>query len=132
MVLILTSPPQSFAFCKEKSLLCGSPDCTSFATAYISKNYLYLYILYTACIYTGLLQLVNKLILSRCNKPVKSRFVATCRLQTCYNLLKHIAASLWITSLDNPLAASRLTTYNRLVVNKLSQAMQTHPGIGLL
>ena len=28
--------------------------------------------------------------------------------------------------------ASRLTTCNKLVVNKLSQAMQTHPDIGLL
>ena len=41
-------------------------------------------------------------------------------------------ASLWITSLHNQLATSLLTTCNRLVVNKLSQAMRTHPDIGLL
>ena len=51
---------------------------------------------------------------------------------TIYNLLKHLAASLWITSFDNQLATSLLTTCNRLVVNKLSQAMRTHPDIGLL
>ena len=53
-------------------------------------------------------------------------------MHTCYDLLKQIAASLWITSFDNQLAASLLTTCNSLVVNKLSQAMRTHPDIGLL
>ena len=58
---------------------------------------------------------------------------ATCHLQTCYNLLKQRhAASLWITSFDNQLATSLLTTCNRLVVNKLSQAMRTHADIGFL
>ena len=52
---------------------------------------------------TGLLQLVKNL-LQTCefdqvvyNKSVKIRLVATCRLQICYNLLKQLAASLWIT-----------------------------------
>ena len=60
------------------------------------------------------------------------RLVATCHLQTRYNLLKQLAASLWITSFDNKLAANLLTACNRLVINKLSQAMGTHPDIGLL
>ena len=53
-------------------------------------------------------------------------------LQTCYNLFKQLVPSLWITSFDDQLAASLLTTYNTLVVNKLSQTMRTHPDIGLL
>ena len=62
-----------------------------------------------------------------CNKLVnfiksfKIRLVATCHFQTCYNLLKQLAANLWITSFDNQLAISLLKTCNRLVVNKLSQ-----------
>ena len=74
----------------------------------------------------------NLSILLSCNKSVKVRLVATCHLQTCYNLLKQLAASLWITSFDNQLATSLLTTCNRLVVNKLLPAMRTHPDIGLL
>ena len=74
----------------------------------------------------------NLSISSNSNKSVKIRLLATCNLQTCYNLLKQLAASLWITSFDNQLATSLLTTCNRLVVNKLSQAIQTHPDIGLL
>ena len=63
---------------------------------------------------------------------VKIRLVAIGNLQTCYNLLKQLAASLWITSSDNQLATSLLTTCDRRVINKLSQAMRTHPDIGLL
>ena len=58
------------------------------------------------------------------NKSVKIRVIATCHLQTCCNLLKQFAASLWITSFDNQLATRLLTTCSRLVVNKLSQAMR--------
>ena len=90
--------------------------------------------------------LVIVLTSSSCNKSVKIRLVATCHLQTCYNLSKQLAANLWITSFDNQLATSLLTTCNRLIVNKryiqlarnrmavnkLSQAMRTHPDIGLL
>ena len=113
------------------------------------------YVRYTAKNATGLLQVVNftgssqivdKLqqacqfhqvatslsISSSCNKFVKIRLVATCHLQTCYTLLKQLASSLWITSFENQLATSLLTTCNRLVVNRLSQAMRTHPDIGLL
>ena len=56
-----------------------------------------------------------------CNKSVKIRLVATCHLQTCYNLLKQLASSLWITSFDNQRATNLLITCNSLVVNKLSQ-----------
>ena len=63
------------------------------------------------------------------NRSIKIRLVATCHLQTYSNLLKQLAASLWITSFDNQLAISLLTTCNRLVVNKLSQAVRTHPDI---
>ena len=66
------------------------------------------------------------------NKSVKIRLVATCHLQTCYNFLKQLAASLWITSFDNQLAISLLTARNRLVVNKLPQARRMHPDIGSL
>ena len=66
---------------------------------------------------------------NKCNNhnSVKIRLVATCHLQTCYNLLKQLAASLWITSFDNKLVSSLVTT-----CNKLSQAMRTHPDIDLL
>ena len=37
-----------------------------------------------------------------------------------------------LLQIDNQLATSLLITSNRLLVNKLSQAMRTHPGIGLL
>ena len=42
--------------------------------------------------------------------------VTTCRLQTCYNLLKQRATSLWIKSFDNQLATSLLTTCNMFLV----------------
>ena len=74
----------------------------------------------------------NLSISSSCNKPVKIRLDATYHLQTCYNLLEQLAASLLITNLENQLATSLLTTCNTLVVNKLSQAMRTHPDIGLV
>ena len=47
---------------------------------------------------------------------VAKLLVATYHLQTCYNLLKQLAESLWITSFYNQLATSLLTTCNRLVV----------------
>ena len=52
-----------------------------------------------------------------------------CRLS---NSLKQPVVCLWITNFDNQLNTSLLTTCNRLVVNKLSQTMQTHPDIDLL
>ena len=52
----------------------------------------------------------NLSISSRCKKSVKIRLVATCRLQTCLQLLKQLVASLWVTSIDNQLAPSLLTT----------------------
>ena len=53
------------------------------------------------------------------------RLVATCHLQTCYNLFKKIVASLCIINFDNQLATNLLITSNRLVINKLLQAMRT-------
>ena len=64
---------------------------------------------------------------SSCNKSVKIRLVENCHLQTCYNLLNKLQAC-W----NNQLATSLFTTCKRLVINKLSPAMQTHPDIGLL
>ena len=63
----------------------------------------------------------NLSISSSCNRSVKIRLVANCHLRTCYNLLKQLAASLWITSFDNQLATSLLTTCNNLLqdVNRL-------------
>ena len=70
--------------------------------------------------------------LIKLQKECKIRLVTSCHLQTCYNLLKQSTASLWITSFDNLLATSRLTTCKGIVFNKLSQFMPTHPDIGLL
>ena len=86
--------------------------------------------------FTSLLQLVNEFeqtcqfhqVATSLLKPGLLQFV-NCR--TCYNLLKQLAASLWITSFYNQLATSLLTTCNRLVVNKLSHALQTHLDISL-
>ena len=44
------------------------------------------------------------------------RLVATCHLQTCFNLLKQLATGLLMTSYNNQLATSLLTTCNRLVI----------------
>ena len=57
-----------------------------------------------------LLQLVNML------QQAFQFHQAICYLQTSYNLLKQLAASLLITSLDNQLGTSLLTTCNRLVI----------------
>ena len=84
--------------------------------------------------FTNLLQLVNKL-----QQACQFYQVATSLLKSgllqfviCWNnLLKQLAESLLITSLDNQFATSLLTTCDRLVLNKLSQAMRTHPDIGL-
>ena len=43
---------------------------------------------------------------------VKIKLAATCHLQTCYNLLKQLAARLQITSFDNQLETSLLITCN--------------------
>ena len=64
----------------------------------------------------------NFSISSSCNKSVKIRLVTTCRLQTCYNLLKQLAASLWITSFDNQLATSLLG----LFIKSVTRCQQTN------
>ena len=85
-----------------------------------------------ACCKLSILQAATSLLKSGSLQLVICRLVATCHLQTCYNLLKQLAASLWITSFDNQLATSLLTTCNRIIVNKVSPAMRTHPDIGSL
>ena len=50
---------------------------------------------------------------SSCNKSVKIRLVATCHLQTSYNVFKQLATSLLTTNLDNQHGTSLLTTCNR-------------------
>ena len=49
---------------------------------------------------------------SNCSKSVKIQLVATCHFQTRYNLLKQLAASLWITSFGNQLIT---TSSNKLM-----------------
>ena len=66
------------------------------------------------------------------DQSIKIRLVATRHLQTCYNLLKQLAASLQITSFKNQFVTILLTTCNRLVKVKLSQAMRTRLNIDLL
>ena len=53
---------------------------------------------------------------SSCDKSVKIRFVAICHLQTCYNLLNQFANSLLMTSYNNQLVTSLVTTCNRPAV----------------
>ena len=73
------------------------------------------------------LETLAKMSVLEANVDCIMRLVATRHLQTCYNLLKQLAASLWITTFDSKLATSLLTTCNRLVIHKLSQTMRTHP-----
>ena len=61
--------------------------------------------------------------LVKLQQVAKISFVATCHLQICCNLLKQLAANLWITSCDH-------STCNKFVDN--SQTMRTHADIGLL
>ena len=49
----------------------------------------------------------NLSISSGWKKSVKIRLVASCGLPICYNLLKQLAASLWITSFDDLLATCK-------------------------
>ena len=65
-------------------------------------------------------------------KSAKIKLASTCHLQTCYNTLKQLATSLWMTCFDNQLATSLSTTCNILVVITLSQAMRMHADIGSL
>ena len=73
---------------------------------------------------------------SSCNKSVKISLVATCHNAGLFQLVETICNKRFeIINLQQvrwQLATSLLTTCNRLVVNKLSQAMRTHPDIGLL
>ena len=66
---------------------------------------------------------------SSCIKSVKIRLVATCHLQTCYNLLKHVATSMLINlqQVCLQLATSLLTTYNRLVVTSCCKPCERIP-----
>ena len=66
----------------------------------------------------------NLSISSSCNKSVKIRLIATCHLQTCYNLLKQLAASKWITSFDNQLAT--IKSADKLPQTFRQQAVASH------
>ena len=78
--------------------------------------------------FIGMLKVVNKL-----HQTCLFYQVATSLLKS--GLLQLVICRLDINcqkQLDNQLAISLLTTCNRLVVNKLSQALRTHLDIGLL
>ena len=88
--------------------------------------------------FTDLLQLVNKLqqacqfhqVVTDLLKSGLLQLVICRLVTTCLNNLQQ--ACMFITRLDNQFAASPSTICNRFIVNKLSQAMRTHPDIGLL
>ena len=85
----------------------------------------------TCCKLSMLLQFFNKL-QQNCQFQRVASHVATFHLQTLLDLLMQLAASLWMKNFENQLSTSLLTTCNKLAINKLSQAMRTHPAIGLL
>ena len=82
--------------------------------------------------FTGLMQVAYK-----CIKPVDFiKLHQVCEHQTCCNLIFANLLQVDETTCGKPscssqLAASLLTTCNRLVIIKLEQAMRTHPDIGL-
>ena len=63
---------------------------------------------------------------SSCNKSVKIRLVATCHLQTCYNLLKQLAASLWITIFYNQLPTGLSSTIRGVKTQKPCKRILIH------
>ena len=75
----------------------------------------------------------NVNISSSCNEPVKIRLVAIVIFRlvtTCWNNLQQACwYQVWTI---NSQQVCTLTTCSRLVIIKLSQAMRTHPDIGLL
>ena len=76
-------------------------------------------------------QVVSSLLtLSSCIKSINIRLAATLYLLTCCKLTKQLASNL--AACSSQLAASLLTTCNRLVIIKPEQAMRTHPDIGLV
>ena len=62
-----------------------------------------------------------------CNYVSEITLGATCHLQTCYNFLKQVAANLLMTSFDDQLPTSLLTTVNRMVVNPDCKVCEQHP-----
>ena len=97
--------------------------CCSCQQVAISSLYKFVNVTYNLSVAT------NLTISSSCLTSAKTRLVATCHWQICYNLLK---THLRITSFDSKLATRLLTACSRLVVKKLSHPKQTHPDIGLL
>ena len=67
---------------------------------------------------------INLSISSSWKKSVKIRLVASCGLPICYNLLKQLAASLWITSFDDLLATCK--SVDNLQHNCPQQAVASH------
>ena len=61
----------------------------------------------------------NLSISSSCNKSVKIKLLVTYYLQNCHNLLKQLAASLWIASCDNQSVTSLITSSKILFVRQL-------------
>ena len=51
------------------------------------------------------------------NKSIKMRLAATGHLQTCYNLLKQLAASLWITTCNKSVDNLQQTCRQQAVVS---------------
>ena len=77
----------------------------------------------------------NLSISSSCNQSVKIMHCTFKKIVICRLLqlvVKQLVARLWIKRFDSELATSLFTNCCRLVVNKLSQAMRTHPDIGSL
>ena len=80
-----------------------------------------------------LVQFFNMKLQQNCQfQRVASHVATQFHLQTLLDLLKQLAASLWMKNFENQLSTSLLTTCNKLAINKLSQAMRTHPAIGFL
>ena len=82
--------------------------------------------------FSHLLQVVNKLQQVSLLHQVEQ----VCENHACCNLifadLLQLASSLLIKSLNYQLAASLLTTCNRLIIIKPGQAMRMHPDVGLM
>ena len=62
------------------------------------------------------------------NRP-SSDPAATCDLQTCYNLLKQLGGSLWITSFDNQRATSTDLNYWIKLLSYIIEANGGHIGL---
>ena len=118
-----------------RKLLKLLPFCVSFTQPGTPQTCCKLWILPACCkLSTSCSKSVDFINLQKIWKSDLLQLIADlCRyLQTCRKLLKQLASSLWIRSLDNQLAASLLTTCSTLVIIKPEQAMRTHSDIGFM